>query len=163
VDSLLDALEGTTGVFSKLVDIPPLSKAEFEFMAQEMRSAWQNLQKNISGMPSIEGLRTIGSQMQETADREKTSVWMISGLVGWGALQTGLRLGQTNIYDFYQGSFKEINSKGLKAYFDRVSWPYANMIAKHIDPREETYIERGLRIVKLARRKRALPERIISS
>lgn len=160
VDGLLDAFEGTTGVFSKAIDIPPLQRAELEISALEMREAWETLREQVAGLPSSESLRAIGNQMQQTAERERTSVWQVSALIGLGAFQAGIRLGRANIFDFYQSALGEVKAVGLAAYVSEVSKPYLAMAANHLDPRQETYIERTLKQVCLPRIKLALPARV---
>lgn len=148
VDGLLDAIEGTTSVLSRAVDIPPLDQAELEISAQEMRAAWQSLRDNAGGLPTGETLRAIAAQMQQTAERENTSVWIVSTWVGLGAVQAGFKLGQTNIYDYYRVALGDIKSQGFSAYVSRVSQPYLSMAANHLDPRQESYIERTLKKVR---------------
>ena len=145
VDGLLDAIGGTTGVLSRAIDIPPLNADEVQYSAREMREAWQTLRENTPGLPSGDNLRAIGNQMQRTAEREQTSVWAVSSMIGLGAVQAGIRLGQDNIFDYYRTAFDEIGHSGFSSYASRVGRPYLMMAVSHLDPQYETYIERWLK------------------
>jgi hypothetical protein len=158
-DGLLDALQGTTAVLSKAIDIPPLDQAEVDVSVAEMRDAWQALRANAPGLPTSEGLKAVATEMQETAEREETSVWVVSTMIGLAAVGAGVKLGQANIADFYRASLAQIRSGGLSAYYDRVSRPYVTMAANHLDPQQESHTERLLRQVRLPRLTLAFPAR----
>ena len=149
VDGLLDAIGGTTGVLSRAIDIPPLSAEEVQYSANEMREAWQTLRENAPGLPTGENLRAICGQMQQTAEREHTSVWVVSSMIGLGAVQAGVKLGQHNIFDYYRTAFDEIGRSGFSSYARRVGRPYLLMTVSHLDPQYETYIERGLKRLRM--------------
>jgi hypothetical protein len=144
-------------VFSKAIDIPPLDQAELAVSVAEMREAWQMLRENALGLPTGEGLKAVAVEMQETAERESTSVWVVSTMIGLAAVGAGVKLGQANIADYYRESLAEIRSGGLWAYYDRVSRPYMTTAANHLDPRQESHTERILRKTRLPRVKFALP------
>ena len=156
VDGLLDSIEGATGVLSRAIDIPPLAQAELQVSAKEMRAAWLALRENLPGLPTGESLRAIANQMQETAERENTSVWLISSLIGLGAVQAGIRLGQANVFDYYRSALGDMRSIGLSAYVSQVSKPYRSMVASHLDPKQESYIERTLKRVRASGRQTEL-------
>lgn len=149
VDGLLESLEGTTGVLSRAIDIPPLAQVELEASVKEMRSSWQTLRENTPGLPSNENLRAIALQMQQTAEREHLSMWTISSLLGLGAVNAGISLGRTNIYDYYRTGLGAIWKSGLADYVERVSRPYLVTAAGHFDPDQETYTERVVKRVRL--------------
>ena len=157
VDGLLDALEGTTGVLSKAIDIPPLDRAELEVSVGEMRAAWVTLRENAPGVPSADSHKSMAQQMQDTAVREDTTVWTISGMIALAAVGAGVRLGQANIANFYRSALGEIESVGLRAYYGRVSKPYLTVAARHLDPRRASYTELILKQVRLARIQAHLP------
>ena len=141
VDGLLESLSGTTGVLSRLIDIPPLERKELEETIREMRESWQTLRANTPGLPSAERLNAIAQQMQRTAEREHIPVWTVSALLGLGALQAGARLGQVHIYDYYRQAMAEIWEGDLAGYVSRVSKPYLAKTAEHLDPRRTSYTE----------------------
>lgn len=149
VDGLLDALEGTTGVLSRAIDIPPLAQVELDASVSEMRGSWQTLRDNIPGLPSGESLRAIALQLQETAEREHMSVWVVSSFLGLGAVKAGISLGQANIYDYYRGALGAIGESGLTAYIGRVGRPYLMTAVGHLDPDQETYTERTLKRIRI--------------
>lgn len=157
VDSLLESLEGATGVLSRAIDIPPLAQDELQVSIGEMRASWQALRHSVPGLPTGESLQAIAQQLQQTAERENTSVWAVSALLGLGAVKAGVRLGQANIYDYYRVALGDIRSHGLAEYVGRVSKPYLASAAAHLDPRQESYTERALRQVRAPRLKAKRP------
>lgn len=160
VDSLLESLEGATGALSRVIDIPPLAQDELQVSVGEMRASWQALRDSAPGLPTGEGLSAIAQQLQQTAEREHTSVWAVSALVGLGAVKAGVRLGQANIYDYYRVALGDIRSKGLADYVSKVSRPYLDSAAAHLDPRRESYTERALKQVRAPRLKVNLPVKV---
>lgn len=157
VDGLLESLEGTTGVLSKAIDIPPLDREELQVSVAEMRTSWQALRENTPGLPSSASLKAIAQQLQETAAREHTSVWVVSTFVGLGAVTAGLRLGQANIYDYYRVALGEIHHRGWIEYVNQVSKPYMATAANHLDPKQVSYTELILRRVRASRVKPGAP------
>jgi hypothetical protein len=157
VDGLLDSLQGTTGALSRVIDIPPLARAELQVTVKEMRESWETLRENSGSLPTGEGLKAIGDQVQQVAEREGTSVWAVSTMIGLGAVHAGIRLGQANIYDYYRSALGDISSTGFPAYVSRVSKPYLAIIARHLNPSQETYTERALKQVRLPALKLTLP------
>lgn len=159
VDGLLESLEGTTGVLSRAIDIPPLDRAELQGSVEEMRSSWRALRENIPGLPNGESLKAISNQIQQTAERENTSVWMVSSLVGLGAVRAGISLGQTNIFDYYRQALGSIGEDGLAAYIGRASRPYLIKAAVHLDPQQISHTETALMKARTPRLKFSLPAR----
>ncbi len=157
VDGLLEALGGTTGVLSKFIDIPPLERQELEVSIREMRESWETLRANMPGLPSAERLNAIAQQMQQTAEREHISVWMVSALLGLGALQAGVKLGQVHVYDYYRHAMAEIWEGDLAGYINRVSKPYVAKTAEHLNPRRTSYTEFALKRILRQRTRPALP------
>ncbi len=149
VDGLLESLEGATGVLSRAVDIPPLDRAELQVSIIEMRASWRALRDSGAALPGGESLRAIARQIQQTAERENTSAWLVSSMIGLGAVQAGIRLGQANIYDYYRSALGDIRSSGLSDYFGRVGRPYLAAAANHLDPQRASYTERALKQVRL--------------
>jgi hypothetical protein len=162
VDELLESFEGATGVLSRAIDIPPLDRAELDVSVQEMRDSWQALRQSAAGVPTREGLRAIAQQMLHTANREHISLWQVSSMMGMGALQAGIRLGEVNIYDYYREALSDMRRAGLSAYVSRVSKPYLAVAATHLDARQETYTERTLKQMRLPRLRLAYTARAAS-
>ena len=151
VDNLLDSLEGTTSVFSRAIDIPPLAQAELQASVSEMRSSWEALRASTRGLPGGETLRAIALQMQETAERENISVWLVSSYIGLGAIRAGINLGQVNIFDYYREALGDIGDQGLAGYIGQASRPYFVKAIRHMDPEEESFTERKLRELRIPR------------
>lgn len=145
VDALLESLGGASGALSMAIDIPPLARDELGRSLLEMQESWETLRDNTPGLPSAERLNAIGRQMQETAEREQIPVWLVSALLGVGALQAGMKLGQVHIFDYYRQALGDIQDRGIVAYLRRVSQPYLNTAAEHLDPGRTSYTEFALR------------------
>ena len=79
-----------------------------------------------------------------------------------GAVQAGIRLGQANVFDYYRSALGDMRSIGLSAYVSQVSKPYRSMVAIHLDPKQESYIERTLKRVRASGVKLSLPARAVS-
>lgn len=159
VDSLLESLEGTTGVLSRAIDIPPLAKVELQASVDEMRGSWQALRAAASGLPSGETLKAIAGQIQATAERENISVWAVSSLLGLSAVKAGVSLGQANIFDYYRYALNDILSDGLLAHIGQVSRPYLVKAIRHLDPQQQSYTEKALARVRPLNLKLSLPAR----
>ncbi len=157
VDNLLDSLEGTTSVFSRAIDIPPLAQAEVNQSLGEMRASWEALRASAQGLPGGETLRAIATQIQETAERENTSVWLVSSYIGLGAVRAGVKLGQVNIFDYYREALGDIGDQGLTGYIGNASRPYFVKAIRHMDPQKTTHTEEALKKVRLPKLKLALP------
>ena len=145
VDGLLETLGGVSNVLAKAIDIPPLAREELKLSVLEMDESWQALRASTAGLPSAEGLDAIAQQMQETAAREHIPLWMISSLLGMGALQAGVKLGQVHIFDYYSQTLDEMRNDGIAATLQRVSKPYFDVAAVHLDPSRTSYTEFTLR------------------
>lgn len=145
VDGLLETLGGAASVLSKAIDIPPLARQELMASVLEMDESWQALRSHAPGLPSAERLQALAQQIQETAEREKISVWMVSSLLGLGALHAGVRLGQVHVFDYYRRALGEMADHGLTTYAQQMSQPYLQTAAGHLDRDVTSYTEFALR------------------
>jgi hypothetical protein len=137
-EELLSALEGTSGVLADTVDVPPLNVAE-------VRTSWQELQRQAAELPDAAGLEKIYSDLKLAARREDRSVLEISSLVALGAVRAGVSMGNVHVFDYYRGALRTIAEEGLIAFLYRTSIPYLTRAGSHYDPRSSTYSERLLR------------------
>lgn len=145
VDALLESLGGVSSVLSKAIDIPPLAREELKVSVLEMDEGWQALRANTPGLPSPERLNAIAQQMQETAERERIPLWLVSSMLGLGALQAGVKLGQVHIFEYYRQALGEIADHGLAGYVRGIRESYLNVAAGHLDPGVTSYTEFALR------------------
>ncbi len=145
VDGLMETLGGVSNVLARAIDIPPLARDELQSSILEMNESWQALRASAGGLPSAAELSAIGQQMQETAEREQIPLWLVSSLLGLGALQAGVKLGQVHIFDYYRQALGEMQDDGIAAYMRRVSKPYLDVAAVHLDPGRTSYTEYALR------------------
>ncbi|HRI57806.1 MAG TPA: hypothetical protein PK170_12010 [Anaerolineae bacterium] len=145
VDGLLETLGGASNVLSKAIDIPPLARQELMVSVLELDASWQALRASASSLPNADRLRVIAQQIQATAERQQIPVWMVSSLLGLGALQAGVKLGQVHVFDYYRQALSEMSDRGLAAYAQQISRPYLQTAAGHLDPSRTSVIEFALR------------------
>lgn len=145
VDGLLETLGGVSNVLAKAIDIPPLAREELTLSVLEMEESWQALRASAADLPSADRLDAIARQMQQTAEREQIPLWMVSSLLGLGAVQAGVKLGQVHIFDYYKQALGEMQDAGIATYTRRVSKPYFDVAAVHLDPSRTSYTEFALK------------------
>jgi len=137
VEELLAALEETLGQVADTIDVPPLN-------LDDMRTSWRDLRENAAHLPGPDRLARIYENLRAMADQEDKSIYTTSSLVAYGALRTGIRMGDTHIFDYYRDALDTISSDGLTSYIERVSDPYRQMMFHHLAPYNVTYTERYL-------------------
>jgi hypothetical protein len=135
VEELLDALEQTSALMAETLDVPPLT-------VRQMRRSWQVLRKNAAVLPEPARLARIYALLQQVARQEGRSLGEVSAAVAAGAVRTGLQMGHTFVFDYYQQALRSIAAEGLPAYLQRVTMPYRAAAADHLDPRRPTHTER---------------------
>lgn len=135
VEQLLNTLEGTTGVMADLVDVPPLN-------ARQMRASWRALRENLDHMPDQQQMNAIFMQLQQVSVREGRSLREVSALLGMGALRTGVQMGNTYLFDYYQQALSAIRREGWSQFARRASRPYLTTAAAHFRLGRPTYTER---------------------
>ncbi len=149
-DDLLTRLEVGSGVLADTVDVPPLNVAD-------LRTSWGELRRQASDLPGPDGLATIFTQLQETAQREEQSLWDVSSAVALGAARAGMQLGNTHVFDYYRDALRRIADEGLLDFLRRTSTPYGKRAWRHFSPSAPTYTERGLEWLERRRAARSAP------
>lgn len=152
-EDLLSRLEGTSGVLSDAVDVPPLS-------VDDLRASWRALQSQAVDLPSPEGLASIFAGLQAAARQEGRSLLEVSTLVGLGAARAGIRLGDAYVFDYYRRALRSIAEEGLLTFLWRISSPYLERASKHFDPAAPTYTERLLGLRDRRRARQSLPAQL---
>ena len=140
LEELLDTLEGTSGLMADALDEPPLN-------VDEMRTSWQDLRMKATELPDANRLASIYTDLQNVAIKEDRSLQSVSSLIATGALQAGVQLGHSHIFNYYQDALGTINTEGLPLYSRRVTRPYFAAAKNHFDPERISFTERlfGLR------------------
>jgi hypothetical protein len=140
LEELLDTLEGTSGLMANALDEPPLN-------VDEMRTSWQDLRMKATELPDANRLASIYTDLQNVAIKEDRSLQSVSSLIATGALQAGVQLGHSHIFNYYQDALGTINTEGLPLYSRRVTRPYFAAAKNHFDPERISFTERlfGLR------------------
>jgi hypothetical protein len=138
VEELLKNLEDASGQMADLIDIPPLT-------VQELRRSWEQMKASASTLPDPDRLRRLYLLMREVADQEGRSVWGLSSVLALGAVEAGLRIGETHVIDFYRKSLQDIAEEGVRAYIRRVIQPYQRAVVEHFAPGRETTTGRAIR------------------
>jgi hypothetical protein len=134
LEELLDTLEGTSGLVAEVLDEPPLN-------VDEMRTSWQDLRMKATELPDANRLASIYTDLQNVAVQEDRSLQSLSSLIATGALQAGVQLGHTHVFDYYQEALGTINTEGLPIYSKRVIRPYIAAAKSHFDPERITVTE----------------------
>ena len=135
LEELLNTLEGTSGLMADVLDEPPLN-------VDEMRSSWQEMRTKATELPDASHLESIYTDLQNVAIQEDRSLQSVSSVIATGALQAGVKLGHSHIFDYYQDALGTINNEGLPLYSKRVTRPYFEVAKSHFDPERITITER---------------------
>jgi hypothetical protein len=138
IEDVLRAQEGTSGLMADLVDVPPLNVAE-------MRSAWQLLQQHASDLPAPGRLSALYEELLRLAQQQGRSPLAVSAVLGLSAVRAGLRLGQTELFDYYATTLRAIGAEGWREFLRRVAQPYRLVARSHLDRRRVSHTERLLR------------------
>jgi hypothetical protein len=107
-----------------------------------MRTSWQDLRMKATELPDANRLASIYTDLQNVAIQEDRSLQSVSSLIATGALQAGVQLGHSHIFDYYQDALGTINTEGLTVYSRRVTRPYFAAAKTHFDPERITITER---------------------
>ena len=93
-------------------------------------------------LPDASRLARIYTDLQNVAIQEDRSLQSVSSVIATGALQAGVQLGHSHIFDYYQDALGTINNEGLPLYSKRVTRPYFAVAKSHFDPERITITER---------------------
>ena len=137
VDELFTFFEEGLGQAADTVDLPPLNLAD-------MRASWRRLRDNTHRLPNPNQMARIYRDLQAVTRQEGRSIYATSSLIALGALQTGIRMGNSHIFDYYRDALNSIRSDGLDGYVRRVTAPYLQMVVRHLSPQTVTLTERYL-------------------
>jgi hypothetical protein len=135
VEELLTALEGTLVQAADTVDVPPLN-------LDDMRATWRDMRENATHLPGPRRLARIYADLRAIANQEGKSIYTTSSLIAYGALRTGITMGDTQIFDYYRHALDTISSDGLAGYIERVTDPYRQTMFHHLAPYSMTLTER---------------------
>jgi aconitate hydratase len=144
VDDLLAALEGASATTARLIDIPPL---EVEALRQSLR----DLRDDAGGLPSPEELAAVYAALVREADREERSLLEVSVGMGLAFFNAARHVGRQHVLDPYTEDLRPLRDEGFASYAARVGRPYAEAVARHLDPRRQTLTERGLELLSRGR------------
>lgn len=137
VGELLTTLEQSLGQAADTVDMLPLN-------LEDMRQSWRELQRNASQLPGPSGLARIYQDLQAVAHQEGQSIYTTSSLIALGALRTGVKMGNSHVFDYYRQALDTIAARGLTGYVQDASEPYLRTVLHHLDPGNPTHTERLL-------------------
>lgn len=137
IDDLLDALEGTSGLFAESIDTPPLN-------VTDLRASWQGLQRQARDLPGPQRLADLYATLQQVTHQEGRALRSVSSLIAAGAVRAGIKMGHVHIFDYYQQALNTIMSEGWAAYARRVIQPYVAVSRSHFDPEQQTHTQRLL-------------------
>ncbi|HWQ24586.1 MAG TPA: aconitate hydratase, partial [Gaiellaceae bacterium] len=137
VDELLAALEGASGTTARLIDIPPLE-------LEALRRSLAELREDVQSLPAPEELAAVYRELVAEAEREQRSLLEVSAGVGLAFLNAARQVGSRHVLAPYREDLRPLRDEGFAAYARRVGKPYAEAVARHLDPRQETLTERAL-------------------
>jgi hypothetical protein len=137
VEELLDALEGTSGLASEALDMPPLN-------VDDMRASWRDLREHATDLPDADRLSDLHAELQHVAKKEGRTLRSVSSLIAAGAVRAGAQTGRTHIFDYYQDALGMIEREGLAIYAGRVLKPYFAVARGHFDSKRVSHTERLL-------------------
>ena len=137
VDDLLGALEGSSGTAARLIDIPPLEVAA-------LRQSVAQLREDASGLPTPAELAALYDGLRATAVRERRSLLEVSAGIGIAFFSSARHVGRQHLLDPYARDLSPVRDEGFGAYAARVSRPYGEAVARHLDPERATLTERSL-------------------
>jgi hypothetical protein len=135
VEDLLAGLEKTSGTAADTIDVLPLNLAD-------LRASWRAMRQHVAALPDAAALAQLFAALQQTAQREQRSLLSVSSAVALGAMHAGIQVGNTYLFEYYRQALRSIREEGFATYLQRVSRPYAEATARHLDPREPTYTGR---------------------
>lgn len=139
--SLLQTLQGTSGVLADTIDLPPLD-------VNSVQTAWEALQQQVEQLPSPQRMAALFGALQDAAAREQRSLLEVSSLVALGAVRAGIRLGNTYLFKYYRVALLRIAREGVLPFLKRISHPYLLRAGKHFDPYSQTWTEQALERVR---------------
>jgi hypothetical protein len=137
VDSLLAALEGTSGTTARLVDLPPLESAE-------LRASLAELARSAGELPSPQELTALYAGLRRIAASERRPLLEVSLGVGLAFALSARTLGREHFVTPYREDWSPLRGEGFAAYYRRISRPYRDAVAAHLDPERESWTERAL-------------------
>jgi hypothetical protein len=137
VDDLLGILEGTSGRTARLIDIPPVELAE-------VRLSLKELADGATDLPSPEQLARLYDGLRRTAAAEDRSLLEISQGIGMAFVTSARTISDRHVKVPYREDWEPLHDEGFAAYARRVSRPYGEAAASHLDPDRRSYTERIL-------------------
>jgi hypothetical protein len=137
VDDLLAVLEGSAGTTARLIDIPPLEVAALKRSLADLRA-------DAGGLPAPAELAQLFDALRVEAVRERRSLLEVSAGMGIAFFNSARHVGRQHLLDPYGEDLKPLREEGFGAYAARVARPYADAVARHLDPSRPTLTERGI-------------------
>jgi hypothetical protein len=137
VDELLGAFERGSGTAAALVDVPPLELAELRRSLDELRAS-------TASLPGPDELAVAFAGLRAAAAQEERSLLEVSQGIGLAFLLSARNVGREHLVAPYREDWRPLGDEGLAAYARRVSGPYREAVAGHLDDERPTFTERLL-------------------
>jgi hypothetical protein len=141
VDDLLASLEGASGTTARLIDIPPLE-------IEGLKRSLSDLRDDARALPTPPELAAVYQGLVAEADREQRSLLEVSVGIGLAFFNSARKVGRQHVLDPYTDDLQPVRDEGFASYARRVGVPYAQAVARHFRPSEQTLTERGLAKIK---------------
>jgi len=137
VDDLLGALEGGSGTAARLIDIPPVE-------LEELRRSVNELRDHAGDIPSPDELAKLYSGLRAEASLEGRSLLEVSQGIGLAFLLSARSVGRDHLVVPYREDWQPLRDEGFGGYSRRISKPYRDAVAAHLDRARGTWTERAL-------------------
>jgi hypothetical protein len=126
---------------ARLIDIPPLE-------VEGLKRSLADLRDDAKGLPTPPELAAVYQGLVAEADREQRSLLEVSLGMGLAFFNSARKVGRQHVLDPYTEDLRPVRDEGFGAYARRVGRPYAQAVARHFRPSEQTLTERGLERMK---------------
>jgi hypothetical protein len=149
LSEVLGAVEKASSASARVLDLPPLSQADFRKYRQELTSSYAAMFSTSRNLiPSFDSL---WKRMASLAKKENLSLEAVAGVMTVNAARAaGASLAMTNaagglfmekVLASYGNSLDAMEKEGYAAFFSRTMAPYGEAIRNAFNPDRETVTE----------------------
>ncbi|MEM7802885.1 MAG: hypothetical protein AAF633_27085 [Chloroflexota bacterium] len=153
LSDLFNAIQEASSKSALALDMPPLSKKDFDQMQNEVTLGYDSVyQRSTEIRPQLD---TLWANMEQLAKRENISMEKLAGIMTLDAMKKGagftLAAGRTgaylfneNILESYRETLRETQQVGFNTYIGEHMRPFIEQAKAHFDANKLTWIETKL-------------------